>query len=76
VPDFEDEFSIRLLKDLKEAEESKADCVILCVAHLCFQKLELNNLRRMLNPYPVLIDVPGVFDAEEARRAGFYYQTI
>jgi len=30
----------------------------------------------MQSANPILIDVRGVFDAEEAKRAGFYYATL
>ena len=74
--DYEDEFGIKLLKDLGEITKSKADCIIVTVAHSFFRKLKLSDLRKMQNSNPVLIDVRGIFDAEEARRAGFYYQTL
>ena len=72
--DFEDEFGITLLSDLRES--TKVDGIILAVAHSSFRKLKLSDLKKMQNSNPVLIDVRGIFDAEEARRAGFYYMTL
>ncbi len=74
--DSEDAFGITLLKDLREIRESKVDGIILGVAHSPFRKLKLNDLRKMQNSAPVLIDVQGIFNAEEARSAGFYYKTL
>jgi len=74
--DFKDEFGIRLLKDLKEVKRAKADCIIINVAHSSFRKLKLGDLKKMQNSNPILIDVRGIFDAEEAKRAGFYYKTL
>lgn len=74
--DFEDEFGIRLFKDWEEIKESKTDCIILSVAHSLFRKLQLSDLRQIQNSEPVLIDVRGIFDADEAKGAGFYYQTL
>ncbi len=74
--DLEDEFGITLLKDWGEIRELKADCIIIGVAHAPFRKLKLTDLREMQNSDPVLIDVQGIFDAEEARGAGFYYKTL
>lgn len=74
--ELEDEFGIRLLKDWEEVKKIKADGIILAVAHSPFCKLKLSDLKQVQNSSPVLIDVRQVFDAEEAKRAGFYYKTL
>jgi len=74
--DFEDEFGIKLMKDWKEVMKAEMDCIIFTVAHSSFGRLKLNDLKKMQNSSPVLIDIRGSFDAEEARRAGFYYKTL
>ncbi|MCD6300044.1 MAG: hypothetical protein J7L78_02595, partial [Dehalococcoidales bacterium] len=74
--ELEDEFGIRLLKDWREVTKVKADGIIVAVAHSSFCKLGLNDLKKMQNSSPVLIDVRGIFNAEEAKRAGFYYKTL
>ncbi|MCD6299943.1 MAG: nucleotide sugar dehydrogenase [Dehalococcoidales bacterium] len=74
--ELEGEFGIRLLKDWEEVKKIKADGIILAVAHSPFCKLKLSDLKKMQNSSPVLIDVRQVFDAEEAKRAGFYYKTL
>lgn len=74
----EKEFQIKLLSStvLKELEKNKVDAIILDVAHSAFRKLSLNDLKKMQNNNPILIDVRHIFDAEEAKNAGFYYKTL
>jgi len=74
--DFEGEFGIKLLGDLRETAKAKVDGIIVAVAHSPFRKLKLSDLRKMQNSNPVLIDVRGIFDADKARKAGFYYKTL
>jgi UDPglucose 6-dehydrogenase/UDP-N-acetyl-D-galactosamine dehydrogenase len=72
----ESELGIELLKDLAEEQGIKTDCIILAVAHPSFHKLDLSDLRKMQNKHPILIDIRGLFNPEEAERAGFYYRTL
>ena len=65
-------FSMRTLDNL----DAKGDCVIVAVAHDDFKKMKLEDLTRMMNDKPVLIDVRGLFDGEEAREKGFYYRSL
>ena len=74
--DFDEEFKIKLLNNLEEVKKVKADCIILAVAHSSFRELSLADLKEMQNDRPVLIDVRGVFDDEEAKKTGFYYKTL
>lgn len=52
------------------------DCVIVTTAHDEFKEMTLDDLTRMMNDKPVLIDVRGMFDKEEVRRRGFYYKSL
>ena len=54
----------------------KVDCVIVAVAHDEFKKMRLEDLTRMMNDNPVLVDVRGMVDGEEAKRKGFYYRRL
>jgi UDPglucose 6-dehydrogenase/UDP-N-acetyl-D-galactosamine dehydrogenase len=72
----EEEFNIKLFKDFKEAKEAKSDCIILAVAHSSFYTLSLSDLKEMQNSDPILIDVRGMFDAEEAKKVGFCYRSL
>ena len=48
------------------------DCVIVAVAHDEFKKIGLDDIRKFMNDKPVLVDVRGMFDEQEAKRKGFY----
>ena len=52
------------------------DCVIMAVAHDEFKKMELDDIKKFMNDKPVLIDVRGMFDEQEARRKGIYYRSL
>jgi len=52
------------------------DCVIVAVAHDEFKKIGLDDIRKFMNDKPVLIDVRGIFDEQEARRKGIYYRGL
>ena len=52
------------------------DCVIVAVAHDEFKKTELDDIKKFMNDKPVLVDVRGMFDEQEARRKGIYYRGL
>ena len=54
----------------------KMDCVIVAVAHDEFKRMKLEDLIGKMNSKPVLIDVRGVFDGEEAKKEEFYYRCL
>ena len=54
----------------------KVDCVIVAVAHEEFKKINLKDMKEFMNNTPVLIDVRGMFNGEEAKRKGFYYRGL
>jgi UDPglucose 6-dehydrogenase/UDP-N-acetyl-D-galactosamine dehydrogenase len=54
----------------------RVDCVIVAVAHDEFKQMKLEDLARMMNDNPVLIDVRGMFNGEEAKRKRFYYRGL
>ncbi len=74
--DFEREFNTKFFRSLKDAKQQKVDCVILTVAHSFFRKLSLSDIKEIQNNDPILVDVPGIFDAEEASEEGFYYKSL
>jgi len=47
------------------------DCVIVAVAHDEFRKMKLDDIRKFMNDKPVLVDVRGMFDEQEANKKGF-----
>jgi UDP-glucose/GDP-mannose dehydrogenase family, UDP binding domain. len=52
------------------------DGVIVAVAHEEFKQMKLDDLARMTNDKPVLIDVRGMFAEAESRENGFYYRSL
>ncbi|MDD4859149.1 MAG: nucleotide sugar dehydrogenase [Dehalococcoidales bacterium] len=73
---FKEHFAIKLLKSLDEARKDKVDAIILAVTHSAFRNLGLKDLKALQNSAPVLIDVRGMFNYDEAQKAGFYYRTL
>ena len=67
-----EKFSVKALDELNV----KMDCVIVAVAHDAFRKMKLEDVKKFMNDKPVLIDVRGMFDGEEAERKGFYSRTL
>ena len=74
--DFQGQFKIKLLRSLEEVRKAKVDCIILSTPHKLFRRLSIEDLRGMQNGSPILVDIRGVFDAEQAKRAGFQYITL
>lgn len=70
----EDDFGIEILEELSGV--LKFDGVILTVGHDAFRSITLDILRNMMTDNPVLIDVRGFYDREEAERKGFLYKTL
>jgi len=56
--------------------DTKMDCVIVTVAHDEFKVIMLEKFKEMVNEKPVLVDVSGMFDEEDARNKGFYYSVL
>ena len=52
------------------------DCVIVAVAHDEFKKIELEDVSKFMNNKPIIVDVWGMFDGEEAKEKGFYYRRL
>jgi len=52
------------------------DCVIVAVAHDEFKKIGLEDVSKFMNNKPIIVDVRGMFDEEEAKEKGFYYKTL
>jgi len=54
----------------------KYDCVIFIVIHDAFKKMTLENIKKLMNKKPVLIDVRGYFDGEKAKQNGYIYRSL
>ncbi|MFC1962383.1 nucleotide sugar dehydrogenase [Chloroflexota bacterium] len=73
--DLVEEFDTKAL-NLEEVKGIKVDCIIVTVAHSVFHRFSLTDLRKIQNDNPILIDVRGIFNPEEAKIAGLYYITL
>ena len=69
-----EEFGVNALDNLDV--KLKMDGVIVAVAHDEFKQMNLEDLARMMNDKPVLVDIRGLFDVEEANKKGVYYKTL
>jgi UDPglucose 6-dehydrogenase/UDP-N-acetyl-D-galactosamine dehydrogenase len=57
-------------------KKCKVDCVIVAVAHDKFKKMTLEDVKKFMNDKPVVIDIRGMFDGEEAKKNDFYYRGL
>ena len=74
LDDARNEFEIKMVKN--PGEITGLDGIILAVAHHAFQGITLDELKGIMNTKPVLIDVRGLFDENEAEKKGFYYKGL
>jgi UDPglucose 6-dehydrogenase/UDP-N-acetyl-D-galactosamine dehydrogenase len=65
-------FGVNALNELNV----KVDCVIVAVAHDEFKMMELDEIKKFMNDTPIIVDVRGMLNEEEARRKGFYYRRL
>jgi UDP-N-acetyl-D-glucosamine/UDP-N-acetyl-D-galactosamine dehydrogenase len=56
--------------------DKKMDAVIITVAHSQFLDMKIKEIRKLMNDNPVLIDVRGMVDQDEARRLGIFYRKL
>ncbi len=70
----EDEFGIKAVMNL--TGKTTYDGIILTVVHEVFKGITLARLATIMNSHPVLIDVRGHFNSQEAKENGFYYRTL
>ena len=67
-------FDIKLINNLSSSQ--RFDCVIVTVAHDEFKAIKLNELKGIMNYQPILIDLPGLFNTDEAHQKGFIYKRL
>jgi UDPglucose 6-dehydrogenase/UDP-N-acetyl-D-galactosamine dehydrogenase len=56
--------------------DKKMDAVIITVAHTKFKEMRLDQIRGLMNDKPVLVDVRGMLDQNEAKKTGIYYRKL
>ncbi len=74
LDNIEDEFGIKAVENL--AGKTMYDAVIFMVVHDAFKEITIEKLAAIMNRRPVLIDVRGRFNGEEAGKKGFCYRTL
>lgn len=74
--DVSKKLNIEFIDSLDFLEGITFDAIVITVAHDDFQEISLTDLVRMQNANPILIDVRGIYDGEEAKQAGFLYRTL
>ena len=52
------------------------DAVIITVAHKKFKEMSLEQIRGLMNGKPVLVDVRGMVNQNEAEKTGMYYRKL
>ena len=67
-------FGVKALDNLDV--KLKMDGVIVAVAHDEFKKMGLEDIGKFMNNKPIIVDVRGMFDGEEAKRKDFYYKCV
>ena len=56
--------------------DKKMDAVIITVAHTKFREMNLEQIRGLMKSKPVLVDVRGMLDQDEAEKTGIYYRKL
>ncbi len=74
LDEIEKEFPLKVVKKLSAIKN--LDATIVTVYHDQFKKIKLNELKKVMNARPILIDVRQVYDISQVERSGFYYQTL
>lgn len=59
----------------KHKEDNTYDAVLVFSPHKVFKELTLKRLKQLM-PTPILIDIKGFYNKEEAIKEGFYYRTL
>ncbi len=74
VEDILGEFGVNPVPDIKALKGF--DCVIITVKHSQFSAYSLADLKAIMKPGPVLVDVRGLFRREDAINKGFSYFSL
>ena len=63
------------LKAIDNLYEIKVDCIIITVVHDEFKKIRFDELKKMMNSKPIIIDVRGFFQ-KDVEKNGIIYKTL
>jgi UDP-N-acetyl-D-glucosamine/UDP-N-acetyl-D-galactosamine dehydrogenase len=56
--------------------DKKMDAVIIAVAHKPFREMTIKEIQGLMDKNPVLIDVRGMFDQNQAKKNGIHYKKL
>jgi UDP-N-acetyl-D-galactosamine dehydrogenase len=56
--------------------DQKVDAIIIAVAHRQFKQMTIPQIRDLMKPTPVLVDVRGMVDPEGAKAEGIFYKKL
>ena len=70
----EADFGIPAINNLENA--NGFDCIIITVAHNAFKRIGLDGFKKIMTDNPLLIDIRGTFNKEEAQNKGFHYKIL
>lgn len=74
-PYCDESFGARTAEELTSAVV-EADCLVTVTDHLAFKALKLEEIKRLMNKRPVIVDGRRIVDHIEARNLGFIYLGI
>lgn len=74
VNNIQRQFGVKAIKRLDQLE--KIDCLILAVYHNEFRSITLDKIKAFMKDNPILVDVRGAFNREDAINMGFNYITL
>jgi UDP-N-acetyl-D-galactosamine dehydrogenase len=74
VQNGEKDFGVRFLGSLTGS--TKMDAVIINVVHDVYKDISLETLRKNLGASPVIVDIRGIFDAQDVCKAGITYKRL
>jgi UDPglucose 6-dehydrogenase/UDP-N-acetyl-D-galactosamine dehydrogenase len=69
-------FDLECVADLAELHKHVVDAVIITVSHQAFKVLNLDDIGKIQNSHPILMDVRRMFEPAAAKKAGFIYRTL
>ncbi len=70
----QDDFGIKPILNLEA--NLRVDCIIITLAHEVFKEFTLDKLRNITRDNPVLTDVRGFYNQQDAEKLGFLYITL
>jgi nucleotide sugar dehydrogenase len=74
VKNIGDDFGVKNVQEIRQFGDF--DCVIITVKHNEFLEYKLEDLKSIMKPGPILVDVRGLYRREEAENQGFLYFTL